>query len=209
MRKLWNTEKRQYEWVAENIWIVDKDYTVDDAEKKWNSRHPDSVRTRVLKGILNRYVDEGKHFDKMHEFFDAVRGDVIALNHAYVTSFRGKSPGGNQGYAGIADVFKPGVVAIAKETGGDYSRGRHTTCPSIAHANHPYREYQLLALPAQTSSRLTTALYDGQLFLYWSTSHVEGTYNYHLVTFMYDDDGTPVEMPLSGRSRDKLITLPF
>lgn len=204
MKKVWNVQTRQYDWVQEGVWVDGIDYDRDGAYEKWKSRFPNMVRKIVALNILQRYVDQTRSFGKMHEFLAAVEADVVALHHGYVGEYLGLS-NRKIAYASIPNEYQAGIQSIVSGTAAanGLDRGQHTTRPSISSSAHCYREYHLKA--NDQTGRATSALVGGMMLVYYSTNHAYGTYNYHLVTYTVGG----VEVPLTGGTRDALIKRPW
>lgn len=206
MKKVWNVEKREYDWVAEGIWVDGTDYTRDAAIAKWGTRFPRLARRHLLASTMRALIDEKASFTKMHEFLEEVERRIIAVNAKYANDFLGN---GNKSidYESIPAGYRAGIQMIAA---GDntYKRSAHTTKPSIRGGNNS-TEYHLTA---DEKGRATSATFGGGLkFVYYSTSHAFGTYNYHLVTYKFtSSSGEESTVPIMcGDSRDGLIKYPW
>ncbi|MGZ5000894.1 MAG: hypothetical protein ACXV7F_11380, partial [Methylomonas sp.] len=89
MKKVWNVQKRQYEWEQEGIFVDGLDLDQDQAYQKWVERGG-NARKITVKRIIQNYVGEKKSFDKFHKFVEQIENDVLILNHKYVNTYLGK-----------------------------------------------------------------------------------------------------------------------
>lgn len=214
MEKRWNPETRSFEYHATGLFIDGIDYTLNAAMEKWHERGGARLcRDRRARSLIGKMIEEGLQFDKHHLWLNAMEARIAAANVARVAEMAGKVTGGQSGkilWANVPATFKPGLEAIITHNGFHpaYDRGNHNTCPAKQTGGvTKFREFHLTAAQA---GRAVTAEKDGEVFLYYSTTHAAGTYNYQLVVFPFllPSNRQTYEVPMTGGNRDGLITLP-
>ncbi len=214
MEKRWNPESRAYEHYATGPFIDGVDYTLKAAMEKWHQRGGAGLcsdsRARIL---IGKMIEDGLQYDKHHLWLNAMEAGIAAANAVRVAEMTGKVTGGQTGkilWANVPANFKPGLQAIITYNGYNptYDRGAHNTCPAKQTGGvSNFREFHLTITK---EGRAVTAQKDGEIFLYYSTTHAAATYNYQLVVFPFrlTSNGESYEVAMTGGKRDKLITLP-
>ncbi|EPX79032.1 hypothetical protein [Litoreibacter arenae] len=216
MKKVWNPATRSYDFLADGLTVDGVEYDEQTAMAKWNDRQGASkCRKAVARSIIKTMVQDCENFDKHHLWLGEMENRILSLNHDLIDRVKGKGSGGKHtiSFKNIPTARRPGILAIVNGNGANHDRKKqHNTTPALQvnAVQGPFKEYHLVV--ASEDGRATTAMCRGEMLIYYSTTHAAATYNYHLVTFpcTLDINGTSVtlEVPLSGGSRDNLLTLP-
>lgn len=211
--KRWDAKNRKWIYIATGIVVDGIDYDAAGAYAKWVSRAGETkCRKAMAQGIIKDMIAEERIFDKHHNWLNEMERKIVAYNADMVDRAKGKVQRGGNGLIALAQIpqqFQAGIKAIASAPGHHpaYDRGNHRTNP--AHQTGGFGQFREFHLTPQTDGRAVTAIYKGERFVYYSTTHAAATYNYQLVTFPFTLPGQPpVQVPLSGGTRDDLIVRP-
>ncbi|WP_102226104.1 hypothetical protein [Acidimangrovimonas sediminis] len=212
MEKVWNVATRSYDYHATGLYIDGIDYDPAGAMKKWESRGgKDKCRKSVAQQIIRDLIQSKASFAKHHLWLEEMERRIVDKNAAMVETAKGRLRVGLKGTISYADIpakFRPGVKTIIESKGNHLSRGAHKTNP--ANQAGGFGQFIEYHLAADKEGRAVTAVRNGEMFIYYSTTHAAATYNYQLVTFpiRLDCMDTAVDVPLSGGNRDKLLEHP-
>lgn len=216
MKKKWNVTTRQYDYVAEGLFIDGIDYNEAKAYNKWIERKGASKcsKTRAQR-IIRKLIADGESFAKHHNWLEEMEHCILKEHHASIDAVKGKGKGVTHTveFGTIPSKYRAGLLAIANNNTASYARGPHNTCP--AHqtgAVTTYKEFHLTKTGEEGRATTAKARTGNLAYIYYSTSHAFSTYNYFLVTIpvSIELNGAKItkQVPLTTPPRDGLITLP-
>ncbi len=213
MKKVWNVQERKWEEVQEGVMLIGTDIvTSNDFVRIWNEVHANSeVTTRHLQMIFKTMSDRKDVYARTSEFDTAVKHELALIYKAYAYEYQGrKQQGGgrdsNVNFTAVPNKYRAGLAAIINGNPAPYTRGAHSTRPSVSSGAHSIVEYHL---HADESGRATSARlqHTPLLAFYYSLGHASATYSYHLLTYTYHDDvdDEDFEIPLFGGTHDTIL----